>query len=113
MTDVTRNDSGVDLTTWRKLLSDWGRSGCLRPDVETDSRAEHLASLRAELAADAAESFVPPTGPLGDFKIVREIGRGGMGIVYEAHQLSVDRRVALKLLPASDWLAARPPYCGC
>ena len=104
MTDVTRDDSGVDLTTWRKLLSDWGRSGCLRPDAKKDSRAEHLASLRAELAADAAESFVPPTGPLGDFKIVREIGRGGMGIVYEAHQLSVDRRVALKLLPATDWL---------
>ena len=34
MTDVTRDDSGVDLTTWRKLLSDWGRSGCLRPDAE-------------------------------------------------------------------------------
>jgi len=104
MTNVTRNDSGVDLTTWRELLSDWGRSGCSRPELDTDSRAEQLASLRAELAADAAESFVPPTGPLGDFQIIREIGRGGMGIVYEAHQLSVDRRVALKLLPANDWL---------
>ena len=37
---------------------------------------------------------------LGDFKIVREIGRGGMAAVYEAEQLSVNRRVALKLLPA-------------
>jgi serine/threonine protein kinase len=49
----------------------------------------------------------PNTGILGDFRILREIGRGGMGIIYEAEQLSLHRRMALKVLPFAAVLDRR------
>ncbi len=56
--------------------------------------------LRRELAAmrqSMPESF--RFERLGEYRILREIGRGGMGVVFEAEQESMQRRVALKLLP--------------
>lgn len=65
----------------------------------------HVVGSRLEPPA-AATAEPPPTLtsseavlPLGDFRLVREIGRGGMGIVHEAEQLSLGRRIALKVLP--------------
>jgi tetratricopeptide (TPR) repeat protein len=55
----------------------------------------------------AAEPSLPTGGQLGDFQLIREVGRGGMGIVYEAEQVSLGRRVALKVLPIAATMDPR------
>jgi serine/threonine protein kinase len=61
----------------------------------------------AGLAGRGENEAVVPVGRLGDFDILREIGRGGLGVVYEAKQISLGRRVAVEVLPFAATLDPR------
>jgi WD40 repeat protein/serine/threonine protein kinase len=68
---------------------------------------EQVKEDHDEAADQAAAPAAPTLQQLGDFRIIREVGKGGMGIVYEAEQVSLGRHVALKLLPKTLLLDAR------
>jgi eukaryotic-like serine/threonine-protein kinase len=80
----------------------------LRPYLDSLDKL-HVAThdLRAMRPLGSKEPVESAAKQIGEYRIVREIGRGGMGVVYEAHQASLNRRVALKILPFAAVLDQR------
>ncbi|HEX4592188.1 MAG TPA: serine/threonine-protein kinase, partial [Gemmataceae bacterium] len=79
------------------------------PDLADELRQLWAAAQMADALARPPQATatlpgdlqIPPAEPprtFGDFELVRELGRGGMGVVYEARQRSLNRSVALKMV---------------
>jgi len=116
-TAASRSHSGLDpaLADVMEALAERVQRGeaidaeaLLREHPDYAEQLERLlpaVQLMAALSASAPADVGPlpggdaSPGTLGDYRIVREAGRGGMGVVYEAEQISLRRRVALKVLP--------------
>ncbi len=80
-------------------------SACLQSLAFINDAIPRMPVEGGEFSPDAA--LDAPHQALGDFQLIREIGRGGMGVVYEAIQLSLGRSVAVKILPFAASLDQR------
>src|SRR5439155_9473886 len=118
---LTPEQSGELLEILERYLADLEAGRAPRPDELVAQYPDLAEPLRAYLdslgfvhagareltrleSLPGSPADAPGMPALGDFRLLREIGRGGMGIVYEAQQVSLGRRVALKILPFASTL---------
>lgn len=101
---LQRRATDPDLTVERFAAAVPEHADALRELLPAIVALEQHKRERRSSGSGRQPAAVPPLERLGEFRIVREIGRGGMGVVFEAVQESLGRRVALKVLPRAAML---------
>ena len=102
---LQRRRAGEDVTVDAFVAAHPAHATALRDLLPTLLALEQAKRDRASSGSNQRRASVPRLERLGDFRIVGEIGRGGMGVVFEAVQEALSRRVALKVLPQSALLS--------
>ena len=76
--------------------------------ISVQAAAQAAAKAGAAKAAAGGAAAPAKTVVLGDYRLVKKLGQGGMGAVYKAHQLSLDRDAAVKIMTKE--LAGQPAF---
>ncbi|MFC1760994.1 protein kinase [Planctomycetota bacterium] len=82
-------------------------AGEIKELLPTIADLERVKSRQERVTGELASLGPLKIEQLGDFHLIREIGRGGMGVVFEARQESLARKVAIKVLPRQPWQDAK------